>query len=133
MSAFKKSGGFKPGGDRPRFAHKSFTGGHSSRGASPRAELFSATCSQCHKPCEVPFRPSSERPVFCRDCFNSRDTSERSFSGKPSYPSRTPYGKNQDQRPTTSTPTHTNELAQQIDAINKKLDALMRLVEGLSR
>lgn len=40
------------------------------RGGEPR-EMFKATCAECGKPCEVPFRPSGERPVYCRDCFQA--------------------------------------------------------------
>lgn len=31
-----------------------------------------ATCSACGKETTVPFRPSPGRPVFCRECFQSR-------------------------------------------------------------
>lgn len=45
-------------------------------GRSPRTqrEMFPATCAACGVETEVPFRPSGERPVYCRDCFskNSR-------------------------------------------------------------
>jgi CxxC-x17-CxxC domain-containing protein len=34
-----------------------------------------ATCSQCGKETTVPFRPTQGRPVFCRECFQSRRTS----------------------------------------------------------
>lgn len=43
-------------------------GGYSSRG--PR-EMFTATCSQCGRDAEVPFRPTSGKPVYCSDCFRS--------------------------------------------------------------
>jgi CxxC-x17-CxxC domain-containing protein len=32
----------------------------------------SATCSACGKDTTVPFRPTQGRPVFCKDCFQSR-------------------------------------------------------------
>jgi CxxC-x17-CxxC domain-containing protein len=32
-------------------------------------EMHKATCSECGKECEVPFKPTEGRPVFCRDCF----------------------------------------------------------------
>lgn len=32
-------------------------------------EMHKAVCSECGKECEVPFKPSDGRPVFCRDCF----------------------------------------------------------------
>ena len=44
-------------------------GGYSSRG--PR-EMFTATCSSCGKDAQVPFRPTSGKPVYCSDCFALR-------------------------------------------------------------
>jgi CxxC-x17-CxxC domain-containing protein len=40
----------------------------------PRAprEMHKATCSSCGKECEVPFKPTEGRPVFCRDCFRNK-------------------------------------------------------------
>jgi len=32
-------------------------------------ELFKAQCSDCKQECEVPFKPSEGRPVYCRDCY----------------------------------------------------------------
>ena len=32
-------------------------------------EMHKATCAECKKECEVPFKPSEDRPVYCRDCF----------------------------------------------------------------
>jgi CxxC-x17-CxxC domain-containing protein len=44
-------------------------GGYESRG--PR-EMFTATCSNCGREAQVPFRPTSGKPVYCADCFASR-------------------------------------------------------------
>ncbi|TMF41556.1 MAG: hypothetical protein E6I26_00280 [Chloroflexi bacterium] len=44
-------------------------GGYRDRG--PR-EMFSATCSNCGKEAQVPFRPTSGKPVYCSDCFRSQ-------------------------------------------------------------
>ena len=40
----------------------------------PRHErpLYEAICADCHKVCEVPFRPSEDRPVYCKQCFAKR-------------------------------------------------------------
>ncbi|MEA4926205.1 MAG: zinc-ribbon domain containing protein [Syntrophomonadaceae bacterium] len=35
---------------------------------SPR-EMYDAVCAACGKPCEVPFKPIGDRPVYCRECF----------------------------------------------------------------
>jgi len=29
-------------------------------------------CSDCNKECEVPFKPSADRPVYCKECFSKR-------------------------------------------------------------
>ncbi|MBN1896506.1 MAG: DNA-directed RNA polymerase [Candidatus Aenigmarchaeota archaeon] len=34
-----------------------------------KREFHKATCSDCGNECEVPFKPSEDRPVYCRDCF----------------------------------------------------------------
>ncbi|MCK4953341.1 DNA-directed RNA polymerase, partial [Candidatus Bathyarchaeota archaeon] len=31
--------------------------------------MHKATCSDCGEECEVPFRPTEGRPVYCRECF----------------------------------------------------------------
>ncbi|HKW45227.1 MAG TPA: zinc-ribbon domain containing protein [Candidatus Eremiobacteraceae bacterium] len=36
----------------------------------PRREMFRATCSDCGGVAELPFQPSGDRPVYCRDCFS---------------------------------------------------------------
>lgn len=34
--------------------------------------LYQAICADCCKQCEVPFRPTPERPVYCKECFVKR-------------------------------------------------------------
>ena len=46
-------------------------GGFSSR---PR-EVHKAVCAECKRECEVPFKPSGDRPVYCRECFAKRKQS----------------------------------------------------------
>jgi len=29
-------------------------------------------CADCKKECEVPFKPSGDRPVYCKECFSGR-------------------------------------------------------------
>lgn len=48
-----------------------YGGGYSSRPRQPR-EMFTATCSSCGNEAQVPFRPTSGKPVYCNDCFASR-------------------------------------------------------------
>jgi len=50
---FQRGGGFGGGG-----------GGF----GGPR-EMHKATCADCGKECEVPFKPSGDRPIYCKECF----------------------------------------------------------------
>src|SRR5271169_3150756 len=36
------------------------------RGDRPPREMHDATCAQCGKPTQVPFKPTGDRPVYCR-------------------------------------------------------------------
>lgn len=57
------NGGYSSGG---------YSGG--SGGGYDRAprEMFSATCSNCGREAQVPFRPNGSKPVYCSDCFTSQ-------------------------------------------------------------
>ncbi|OQA52999.1 MAG: hypothetical protein BWY44_00385 [Candidatus Omnitrophica bacterium ADurb.Bin292] len=43
-----------------------------------RKNLFQAVCADCRKTCEVPFKPTGERPVYCNECFRARKSFGRS-------------------------------------------------------
>ena len=64
-----------------------FGGGGQGRGGfgrdSGRAQMYEATCSDCGKGCEVPFKPFAGKPVYCNDCFRKEDgfDSDRSDRG----------------------------------------------------
>lgn len=62
----ERNGGGKFGGGQSR----GFKGGDRVKDRS--GEMFSATCSTCGKNCEVPFRPSSDKPVYCSACFGKK-------------------------------------------------------------
>ncbi|MFH0936198.1 MAG: CxxC-x17-CxxC domain-containing protein [Candidatus Woesearchaeota archaeon] len=32
-------------------------------------EMHKATCAECKKECEVPFKPTEGKPVYCRECY----------------------------------------------------------------
>jgi len=74
---------------------------------SERQEMHPVTCDKCGKDCEVPFKPTQGKPIFCDDCFRdkSREVGSRSEFGKPIN----------------------NE---KFDQINKKLDKILNMLEG---
>jgi CxxC-x17-CxxC domain-containing protein len=40
-------------------------------GFAPR-EMFKAKCSQCGQDCEVPFKPTEGKPIYCRECYKKK-------------------------------------------------------------
>lgn len=54
----------------------SYGGGYSS---GPR-QMYPAVCSACGKQTEVPFKPSGDKPVYCRECFQERRSHRSSYS-----------------------------------------------------
>ena len=32
-------------------------------------QLYNVKCAKCGKQTQVPFKPSGDRPVYCRDCY----------------------------------------------------------------
>lgn len=66
--------------------------------------MYKAVCSNCGKECQVPFRPTGDKPVYCSDCFEKMG------------------GRRQDSpRPERS--------ENQFDSLNAKLDRILGLLE----
>ena len=45
---------------------------YGSGGYGSQRQMFPVVCSECGKETEVPFEPREGRPVYCRDCYNTR-------------------------------------------------------------
>jgi len=95
-------------------AGKQYGGKPSSRpsyggGTKSNFELFEATCEKCNKRCEVPFRPSNGKPVYCRDCFSKNDNP----------PPNRPFPPRQSQ----------SDNSADLQEINRKLDKIMRALK----
>jgi CxxC-x17-CxxC domain-containing protein len=54
-----------------RAARKQQNRGGMGRGGYQQREMFDVVCAACGQPTQVPFRPSGDRPVYCRDCFQA--------------------------------------------------------------
>ncbi|HEY3425895.1 MAG TPA: zinc-ribbon domain containing protein [Negativicutes bacterium] len=54
-----------------RAARKQANGG--GRGNYQQREMHEAVCAECGVTTQVPFRPSGDRPVYCRECFSKRN------------------------------------------------------------
>lgn len=51
-----------------RNARKASTNG----GARRERVMYDAVCAECGKETQVPFKPTNERPVYCKECFDAR-------------------------------------------------------------
>ena len=112
---FKNFGGRDSGGDRGGFGgNRGGFGG--SRGGD--RQMFSAVCDKCGNDCQVPFRPSGEKPVYCSNCFEKSDSRDggRRFESRDNN-----RGDTRDYR-------QENANNAQMEAINRKLDRILDLL-----
>jgi CxxC-x17-CxxC domain-containing protein len=106
-----RSGGFggSRGGGRDQ---RSFGGKGFQKGP---VTMHKVTCDECESLCEVPFRPSSDKPVFCDSCFGGKRENKRggSFGDKRSEPSSS--GDNGEMK----------EMKKMLNELNMKLDVII--------
>ncbi len=121
-----RGGGSRFGGGRP-----SFGGGRGGDRGRSDVQMHRATCAECNKSCEVPFRPTGERPVYCSDCFGKsqgrepRESSSRNaFVPRESFSavSVSPTAKFDDKK--------IEELKRQIEEVGKKVERILNLLEN---
>jgi CxxC-x17-CxxC domain-containing protein len=93
-------------------------------GPGGKLVLHRATCSTCGQSCEVPFRPSDDRPVFCKNCFDKNDVSAKGgrFDKRDNSPSRSFSA------PSTPDPRIDN-LQKQVETLSYKLDKVLKLLQ----
>jgi CxxC-x17-CxxC domain-containing protein len=89
--------------------------------------MFPATCANCGKACQVPFRPSGEKPVYCNDCFGNPKlhgggNAPRDFGNEQAATSRAP-----------EKDTRIDDLKRQVDAMQSKLDKVLQILEASAR
>lgn len=112
---------FRPTGDRPVYCRDCFAkqGGNVGRERSfggdrrerPRfddKQKFDAVCSKCNSACQVPFRPTGERPVFCSNCFDKSGSARGNTSGGGS--------------------TNSSEVMEQLKMLNAKIDKIAAMI-----
>lgn len=79
---------FKPTSDKPVYCSNCFEGKENSNNnrfkrRSPRRsnsrdrQMFEVVCDECQKDCKVPFKPSSDKPIYCDDCFGKEGRNSR--------------------------------------------------------
>ena len=97
-------GGFGGSGRR-------FGGGFRGRGGGfdrdrRPAEMHDAVCDKCGKECQVPFKPTGDKPVLCSDCFRQGGGGSRGGSSS-------------------------GISSEQFNQLNAKLDKIIEILESL--
>ena len=77
-------------------------------------EMHDAICSKCGKRCQVPFKPTGSKPVFCSDCFRQNEGSDNNFASR-----------NQ------ARPSQSNISSEQFNKLNAKLDKILLVLQDL--
>ena len=98
MGNFSRGNTFRRRDDR--------SGGRDDRsGGREDRQMHRATCADCGKSCEVPFKPTGGKPVYCSNCFqreeSPRGRADRSFGGgdNKKFGSRDERPRGRDERP----------------------------------
>lgn len=119
-------GGFG-GGNRGGFERRDGGGERRSfeRRDSERPQMFSAVCDNCGNECQVPFRPTQGKPVFCDDCFRNRDHGHDDFQ-RPEKRFDERRFNDREQKPQGHDTNH--KVLEQISALNNKLDRILTLL-----
>lgn len=106
-------GGRSFGGGRGRdYNDRGFGGGRGDR------EMFKTTCSNCGRECEVPFKPTGAKPVYCNDCFKTMGGADRRSDDRAprrSFENRDNGGS----RPQSN---------EKFDELNAKLDRILKIL-----
>jgi len=124
-------GGFRGGNGGGNRGGGGFRGGD--RG---EVTMHKAVCDECKKSCEVPFRPSGDKPVYCSDCFSSkRDDGDR--APRRDFGDRGPkrdFGSSSS-APSFSKPAApaNDDMKKQLAEISTKLDRLTSAIEKLAQ
>lgn len=120
-SGFGGRGGFSNGGSRggfgggPRGGGRGFGGGGGGgRFQREERQMFEAVCNTCGNDCQVPFRPTGERPVLCNNCFKSDRVGVYVNNDRPA-------GKNG----RAPAPPSMAAIEEELQKLNAKMDAIM--------
>jgi len=112
---------FRPSGGKPvlcrdcfgqqRNKHQGRSGDRHNR--SSDRKMFQAVCDKCGKNCEVPFRPTAGKPIYCNECFGKSSSSRDRRGGRDHHRS-----------------TGNDQLSQQLKSLSNKLDKVLNLLDS---
>lgn len=96
-----------------------YRGGDFRRRDSVPREMHRAVCDECGNNCEVPFRPSKDKPIYCSECFERKEGGDSGRSGRRDY-----VRSRGDDRDNTN-----KQMLEQLTALNTKLNKILAVIE----
>ena len=76
-------------------------------------EMFDVVCDKCGKNCQVPFKPSNDKPVLCSECFEKKQGPRGNFES---------FSKSSSSQGISQ---------EQFQQLNKKLDKILEILEDV--
>ena len=71
---FYQDKGFEPPKRCPECRKKRKSPGSYKDEKKPQGGLYTIECAQCKKTSQVPFQPRSNKPIYCAQCFEKRQS-----------------------------------------------------------
>lgn len=88
-----------------------------------RSEMHKAVCDKCGKDCEIPFKPSMGKPVYCRECFTKNNENGGDPNRFQDRGFKRPDFKSRDAAPS-------QPRSGQLEAIERKLDKIIKMLSA---
>ena len=88
--------------------------------------MHRAICSDCGDACEVPFRPTGSKPIYCSNCFKKEGGSDYPPTRYGERAKRFDSAQRSDERPSFRKPEADNsQIEARLKSIEAKLDSLI--------
>jgi len=124
----KRDSGRSDGRDSGRFD------GRDSGKRSFEKQMHEVTCDKCGKRCEVPFKPTEGKPVYCSDCFEKTGNSSRYGDRDSKRSDRGDYNRSGGRdsgrfSKRDSGPSKPEQFTKEFEQLNRKLDTILKALE----
>ncbi|MBS3172303.1 hypothetical protein J4438_01835 [Candidatus Woesearchaeota archaeon] len=122
----KPRGGFGSRNGGNRFGGRSeggssrFSGRATRRAGKKSFEMHDVICDKCGKECQVPFKPTNDKPVYCSECFGKKEESSGEYGSR----------KNDNSRSRDRPARSEGMTREQFNNINAKLDKIIQILDN---
>lgn len=97
------------------------------RDRNSRPAMHGAVCAECGNDCEVPFRPSGGRPIYCSKCFGSK-RDDKNYDRVRFDERRAPITDHRQDNIRPSGPNN-SQIMEQIHGLHAKLEKVISILQ----